>query len=64
MTLVAVSGRCHICQRFDLLEFLLWAEHWVCIECRDQFCSSGLEHTRDMLKGAELDCCGPVARVA
>jgi hypothetical protein len=71
MTLVASTGRCHVCRQFDVLEPVKGSvrkyktdpgqEHWLCRRCATEL---NAEQVRDLLKGAELDCCGPVVRVA
>jgi hypothetical protein len=71
MTLVATTGRCHICRQFEVLEPIKCTvrkfngdpgqEHWLCRRCATDL---SVEHINALLAGAELDCCGPVVRVA
>lgn len=58
-----ISGRiyiCHLCKGFSDVRYCPRCDHWFCKECRGKYFSRGLEALKQMVKGREAGCCGPV----
>lgn len=53
------KGYCHVCREVKQVRFT--RAHWVCGRCEQLHRGFALDAA---LRGASLDCCGPIAAVA
>ncbi len=53
-------GLCHICQMVGQIKYCSKCDHWFCKKCRRQFFWRGLEALKELVKGRQPGCCGPL----
>lgn len=53
-------GLCHICQMIGHIKYCPACDHWFCRKCRGRFFSRGLEAVKELIKGKQDNCCGPM----